>query len=104
MAKTTRRAPADNQAKTSSDAGQHAGGKASREARATTRRNLLQLGAGLAAMSSVPRGISAPAIAAESINVPKAPNLIVLMTDQERHHVHWPAGWAEKNLPSLTRL
>ena len=22
------------------------------------------------------------------------------MTDQERHHRHWPDGWAEKNLPS----
>jgi choline-sulfatase len=28
----------------------------------------------------------------------------VLMTDQERHHRHWPEGWAEKNLPSLQRL
>ncbi len=72
--------------------------------RAPTRRRLLQMGAGFAAISSVPRGISAPAIAAEPINVPKAPNIIVLMTDQERHHVHWPAGWAAKNLPSLTRL
>src|SRR5262252_8114698 len=26
------------------------------------------------------------------------------MTDQERHHVHWPKGWAEKNLPGLQRL
>ena len=26
------------------------------------------------------------------------------MTDQERHHRHWPDGWAEKNLPSLQRL
>jgi choline-sulfatase len=105
MDETTRRAPADKQAKTArSDDGQQAGGKVSREARATTRRNLLQLGAGLAAMSGMPRGISAPAIAAAAINVPRAPNIIVLMTDQERHHVHWPAGWAEKNLPSLTRL
>jgi choline-sulfatase len=36
--------------------------------------------------------------------MPKAPNIIVLMTDQERHHMHWPAGWAVKNLPSLQRL
>ncbi len=36
--------------------------------------------------------------------MPKAPNIVVLMTDQERHHTHWPAGWTEKNLPSLQRL
>ena len=42
--------------------------------------------------------------APESPKVPKAPNIIVLMTDQERHHMHWPAGWTEKNLPSLQRL
>jgi choline-sulfatase len=26
------------------------------------------------------------------------------MTDQERHHMRWPVGWAEKNLPALQRL
>ncbi len=106
MDKTTRSArSADNQRKTGdADNGQSAGGNASTETNSTTRRNLLQMGAGLAAISSVPHGISAPAIAAEPINVPKAPNIIVLMTDQERHHVHWPEGWAEKNLPSLQRL
>lgn len=31
-------------------------------------------------------------------------NIIVLMTDQERHHVHWPAGWLEANLPNFVRL
>jgi arylsulfatase A-like enzyme len=34
----------------------------------------------------------------------KAPHIVVLMTDQERHHMHWPKGWAETNLPSLSRL
>ena len=29
---------------------------------------------------------------------------VVLMTDQERHQMHWPSGWAEKNLPGLQRL
>jgi hypothetical protein len=87
----------------SADLGQPASANSSPAAGSTTRRNLLQIGAGLAAISSVPRGFSAPAIAAEPINVPKAPNIIVLMTDQERHYVHWPEGWAEKNLPSLQR-
>ena len=72
--------------------------------RSTTRRSLLQMGAGLAAMSGVRRSLAAPAATGAPINLPKAPNILVLMTDQERHHVHWPQGWAEKNLPSLQRL
>jgi choline-sulfatase len=70
----------------------------------TTRRNVLRIGAGLAAVSGLPSGLGSPAIEQPTLNVPKAPNIIVLMTDQERHHRHWPDGWAEKNLPSLQRL
>jgi arylsulfatase A-like enzyme len=36
--------------------------------------------------------------------LPKKPNIIVIMTDQERMVMHWPEGWAEKHLPSLMRL
>lgn len=32
------------------------------------------------------------------------PNIIVLLTDQERYPAHWPQGWVEKNLPSAMRL
>jgi choline-sulfatase len=71
----------------------------------TTRRDLLKAGAGLAAaMSGAAPAVAAPAVAQPATNLPKAPNLIVLMTDQERHHVHWPLGWAEANLPGLQRL
>ena len=73
-------------------------------ARRTARRSVLQMGAGLAAMSGVRGSLAAPSVAGAPINVPRAPNIIVLMTDQERHHVHWPQGWADKNLPSLARL
>jgi choline-sulfatase len=72
-----------------------------------SRRRSLQLGAGAglaAALSGGPRAIAARAVAAEAVNLPKAPNIVVLMTDQERHHTHWPSGWAEKNLPGLQRL
>jgi hypothetical protein len=62
------------------------------------------MGAGLAAATGLSRGLVAPAVARDPITVPKAPNIIVLMTDQERHHRHWPDGWAERNLPSLQRL
>lgn len=32
------------------------------------------------------------------------PNIIVLMTDQERAVQHWPAGWDEASLPAMQRL
>jgi arylsulfatase A-like enzyme len=84
--------------------------------RTISRRRLLQLGAGagLAAMlggsarkaaaSSETSSYAAPALTRQSSAVLKAPNIIVLMTDQERHHMHWPQGWAEKNLPGMQRL
>jgi arylsulfatase A-like enzyme len=34
----------------------------------------------------------------------KRPNIIVILTDQERYPTHWPEGWAEKNLISNERL
>ncbi len=81
-----------------------------------TRRRLLQIGAGTglaavlagsagrAAGSGETHDVATPAGRQRAAVVPKAPNIIVLMTDQERHHIHWPAGWAEKNLPGLQRL
>jgi choline-sulfatase len=32
------------------------------------------------------------------------PNIIVIFTDQERNHQHWPDGWAQKHLPNFERL
>ncbi len=32
------------------------------------------------------------------------PNILILMTDEQRAFQHWPAGWAEANLPSFNRL
>jgi len=68
-----------------------------------TRRTFLQSAGGFAGMLSTgeaahsqrPAGAGSP---------PQAPNLIVLMTDQERYHMHWPAGWVEANLPGFVRL
>lgn len=34
----------------------------------------------------------------------KKPNLLILITDQEREVMHWPEGWAEANLPARRRL
>lgn len=32
------------------------------------------------------------------------PNIVVILTDQERFHTHWPEGWAEKHLHAINRL
>jgi choline-sulfatase len=34
----------------------------------------------------------------------KKPNILLIVTDQEREVMHWPAGWAEANLPARERL
>ena len=58
------------------------GGSVSPSAQSSTRRSVLQMGAGLAAVTGLSRGLVAPAVARDPISVPKAPNIIVLMTDQ----------------------
>jgi choline-sulfatase len=34
----------------------------------------------------------------------RQPNILVVITDQEREVMHWPEGWAEANLPARRRL
>ena len=34
----------------------------------------------------------------------RKPNVLIIITDQEREVMHWPAGWAEANLPARRRL
>ena len=34
----------------------------------------------------------------------RKPNILIIVTDQEREVMHWPAGWAEANLPARNRL
>src|ERR1700722_12524559 len=79
-----------------------------------SRRSLLKLGAGLA-ISAASTGVASAladdtpkatssSLAGRGMRLPNRPNIIVIMTDQERHHMHWPQRWAEKNLPSLQRL
>lgn len=34
----------------------------------------------------------------------RRPNIILFITDQERAPMHWPAGWADENLPNRRRL
>ncbi|NJO06302.1 MAG: sulfatase-like hydrolase/transferase [Chloroflexaceae bacterium] len=37
-------------------------------------------------------------------NLPKKPNIVLIITDQEREVMHWPEGWAEENLQARNRL
>ena len=34
----------------------------------------------------------------------KHPNLLIIITDQERKTQHFPNGWEQKNLPNMTLL
>jgi arylsulfatase A-like enzyme len=34
----------------------------------------------------------------------RKPNVLIIITDQEREVMHWPDGWAEANLPARRRL
>lgn len=37
-------------------------------------------------------------------DLPRKPNILLIVTDQEREVMHWPAGWAEANLEARSRL
>jgi choline-sulfatase len=37
-------------------------------------------------------------------DLPRKPNVLLIVTDQEREVMHWPEGWTEANLPSRNRL
>ena len=39
-----------------------------------------------------------------SEKLPQRPNLVLIITDQERATQHFPPGWEEENLPNMTRL
>jgi choline-sulfatase len=69
-----------------------------------TRRTFLQAAGGLAGALYAERSVRADPPSKGSKGLPTQPNIIVLMTDQERYHMHWPAGWVEANLPAFVRL
>jgi len=53
--------------------------------------------AGLNLLKNGPR----PAAAA---GLPEHPNIVIILTDQERYPRHWPDGWADENLVHRKRL
>jgi len=64
---------------------------------------LLAAGATLpAAASAVGQTVSVPLHAPAEF--PTHPNILILITDQERAPQHWPAGWGDANLPNRKRL
>ena len=74
-----------------------------------SRRQFIGGAAALAAGLALPTGLAFPGEAdardLEGRGKPsRRPNLIVLMTDQERMPQHWPEGWDDANLPNRRRL
>ncbi|RME63317.1 MAG: twin-arginine translocation signal domain-containing protein [Caldilineae bacterium] len=69
----------------------------------TSRRRFLQgVGAAALGLALAPRG--GPGPAASAAELPERPNILILITDQERYPMHWPAGWAGANLPNRKRI
>jgi len=71
------------------------------------RREFLRASAGLLIGSSVVTGCGSPAATAAPSTGPdgvRRPNIVVILTDQERSHVHWPEGLLERLMPSWNRL
>ncbi len=69
------------------------------------RREFLRL-AGLGGLGAIipGAGIGARIQAARFEPMLERPNILILMTDEQRAARDWPAGWADANLPSLNRL
>ena len=80
-----------------------------------SRRRFMQGAAALAAAAALP---SLPGVAGASTAIDQAderdreaqaaaskrPNIVLLITDQERFPQHWPDGWADRNLPNRRRF
>ncbi len=77
--------------------GRHAPGISRREFIKSSGVTLLASIAGMNMLKTAPR----QAVAA---GLPEHPNIVLLLTDQERFPRHWPAGWADANLLNRKRL
>ncbi|WP_069145840.1 sulfatase-like hydrolase/transferase [Rhodococcus erythropolis] len=60
----------------------------------------------LAGVADVATGAAsaAPAKASPADRFPHKPNIVVIITDQERRPMYWPQGWADQNLPNRKRI
>ena len=76
---------------------------------ALSRRRFMQGAAALAASVALP---AIPGVAAEgdasgvaaAAKPSTRPNIVLLITDQERYPQHWPEGWADRYLPNRRRM
>ncbi|MGO9452419.1 MAG: sulfatase-like hydrolase/transferase [Candidatus Binataceae bacterium] len=72
------------------------------------RRDFLKLagwgGLGALLLQDVGCGGGGSQAASSTLPFKKPPNILILMTDEQRAAQHWPAGFADANLPSLNRL
>lgn len=75
---------------------------------APSRRTFLGAAGATVVAAAVASTVGARESAAEPISppgtLPSRPNIILIMTDQERQPMYWPAGWSEANLPNRKRL
>lgn len=79
------------------------------DARSFSRRRFLGgagalLAAGMAGATTHATAAPRPSPAAQPGSLPHRPNIVVVITDQERAPMLWPQGWAEQNLPNRRRL
>lgn len=68
-----------------------------------SRRQFFAAGAALAGAAALGATTSSRA-AAEPGRMVRRPNIVLFITDQERKPMHWPSGWADRNLPNRRRL
>lgn len=70
----------------------------------TTRRSFIQTAGAASAALALPQLITNRKGYGQNPALPEKPNLILIMTDQQRYPRHWPEGWAQQNLPNWNRL
>lgn len=57
-----------------------------------------------AAVAAPDRATASTGVESVGGRIPSRPNILLFITDQERKPMHWPAGWADENLPNRARL
>lgn len=70
----------------------------------TSRRSFLQTVGAAGAALAIPQIITNKIGYCQNSELPEKPNIILIMTDQQRYPRHWPEGWAQQNLKNWSRL
>ncbi|TSD99197.1 sulfatase-like hydrolase/transferase [Skermania sp. ID1734] len=69
------------------------------------RRSFIGGAAGAAVLAGLGAAIGPQrAAAAGRSALPARPNILIIITDQERQPMYWPQGWSQRNLPNRQRL